>query len=186
MTALAVLAVVVLIVLYAIATYNGLVRGRNLVAEGWSGIDVQLRRRADLVPNLIETVKGYAAHEKGVFDAVAEARARSIAAQGVGQQAAAETGMTAALGRLFAVAEAYPELKADANFRELQTQLAAIEDDIQSARRYYNATARDQNTRVQSFPSNLIANQFGFRPSEFFELDDAAARNVPKVDFDRG
>ncbi|MDQ0467445.1 LemA family protein [Labrys wisconsinensis] len=183
MTSLLILGAIVLIALYAVSIYNSLVRNRNLTAEGWSGIDVQLRRRADLVPNLIETVKGYAAHEKAVFDDVTAARARSIGAQGVGAQAVAETGMQAALGRLFAVAEAYPELKADANFRELQTQLATIEEDVQSARRYYNGAARNFNTLIESFPSNLVARQFGFQPVEFFAIGDEAARAVPKVDF---
>lgn len=184
MTALyIVLAVLVALGLYVIAAYNGLVRTRNLAQEGWSGIDVQLRRRADLVPGLVETVKGYAVHESAVFQSVTEARARSLGAQGVGPQAEAERGMDAALGRLFAVAEAYPTLKADANFRELQGQLATIETDLQSARRYYNGAARTYNTAVQSFPSNLLAGPFGFAPSEYFTLDDAAARTAPTVSF---
>lgn len=177
------LGVIVLVAIYAISIYNRLVRDRNLVKEGWSGIDVQLRRRADLIPNLIETVKGYASHEKGVLEEITAARARSIGAQGVGAQAQAETGLQAALGRLFAIAEAYPDLKADANFRELQTQLATIEEDVQSARRYYNAAARNLNTLIESFPSNLVANHFRFEKADFFELGDEAARSVPKVDF---
>ena len=183
MTTMIILVVAALLVLYAISIYNRLVSNRNLVKEGWSGIDVQLRRRADLIPNLIETVKGYAAHEKGVLEEISEARARSLGAQGVGDQAAAEKGLSAALGRLFAVAEAYPELKADANFRDLQAQLATIEEDVQSARRYYNGAARNQNILIESFPSNLVANYFRFEPAAFFEIGDEAARNVPKVDF---
>jgi LemA protein len=183
MTLAIVAAVLIVVGLYAISIYNRLVANRNLVKEGWSGIDVQLRRRADLVPNLIETVKGYAAHEKGIFEEVTAARARSLSAQGVGAQAAAESGMQAALGRLFAVAEAYPDLKADANFRELQTQLATVEEDIQSSRRYYNGAARNLNTLIESFPSNLVANQFRFTPVDYFEIGDEAARAVPKVDF---
>jgi LemA protein len=178
-----VLGLIAAIALYAITLYNGLVKNKNLVEEGWSGIDVQLKRRADLIPNLIETVKGYAAHEKGVFEGVSEARARSIAAGNVADQAAAEKGLTAALGKLFAIAEAYPELKADENFRDLQKQLGSIEEEVQGARRYYNAATRNLNTMVESFPSNLIANQFRFSKAEFFELDDEAARQVPKVSF---
>ena len=128
-------------------------------------------------------MKGYAAHEKSVFEEVTEARAKSLGAQGVGAQAVAETGMQAALGRLFAVAEAYPELKADANFRDLQTQLSTIEEDVQSARRYYNGAARNQNTLIESFPSNLVANHFRFEQVAYFEIGDEAARAVPKVDF---
>jgi LemA protein len=178
---LAILAAIALWVVYA---YNRLVRLRNLVEEAWSGIDVQLRRRADLIPNLVETVKGYAAHERGLFEEIAEMRARSMGAHGVAEQAEAERGLAAALGRLFAIAEAYPELKADANFRHLQEQLAGIEDEIQKARRYYNGTVRDYNTRIQSFPDNLIAGRFGFVVAEFFELDDEAARSVPKISFE--
>ena len=154
-----VLAAVVLIPLYVIYLYNRLVRSRNMVEEGWSGIDVQLKRRADLIPNLVETVKGYASHEKSVLDEVTEARAATSQARSVeGTQQAADM-MTAALGRLFAVAEAYPDLKADGNFRQLQSQLAETEDMIQKARRYYNGAVRTLNTLVEQFPSNLVANQ---------------------------
>jgi LemA protein len=183
MTSYIVLAIVAVIALYAITAYNGLIRNKNLTAEGWSGIDVQLRRRADLIPNLIETVKGYAAHEKGVFEAVTQARATSLGAKGVGAQAAAEGGLQAALANLLAVAEAYPNLKADARFRDLQNQLAAVEDDIQASRRYYNGAARNFNTQIESFPSNLIANSFHFRKAEYFDIGDEAARSVPKVSF---
>jgi LemA protein len=169
--------------LYVIIVYNRLVRQRNLVREGWSGIDVQLRRRADLVPNLVETVKGYAGHERELLEEIAQARSRSIAASGVGDQAQAERRLEGALGRLFAVAEAYPELKADANFRDLQQQLADVEDQLQMARRYYNGTARDLNTSVQSFPNNLVAGPLGFKEEPFFELGDEAARAAPQVRF---
>lgn len=181
----AALAVVVLAALYVGLTYNRLVANRNLVAEAWSGIDVQLKRRADLVPNLVETVKGYAAHEDGLLQDLAEWRARTFGQAGPGSQAAVERGLSAALVRLLAVAEAYPELKADANFRELQDQLARIEDELQMARRYYNGAVRRLNTQVQSFPSNLVAGRFGFAPAEFFELDDATSREAPKVGFGR-
>jgi LemA protein len=169
--------------LYVMLAYNRLVRNQNLVAEGWSGIDVQLRRRADLVPNLVETVKGYATHEKGLFEQLADWRSRSLGASGVGAQAIAEQGLSAALGRLFAVAEAYPELKADANFRQLQEQLAALEDELQMARRYYNGTVRNLNTLVQSVPSNLVAGRFGFKTAEFFELEPGTPRTAPAVSF---
>ena len=168
---------------YLIYAYNALVKNKNLVGEGWSGIDVQLRRRADLIPNLIETVKGYAAHEDKLFRDVAELRAKSIAGGTVGEQSAVGQAMSAALGRLFAIAEAYPELKADANFRDLQDKLSGIEDEIQMSRRYYNGAVRNLNTMIESFPTNLIANQFKFEKAEFFEIGDAAAREVPKVDF---
>jgi LemA protein len=154
-----------------------------MLREGWSGIDVQLRRRADLVPNLIETVKGYAAHEHALFEDLAAKRAGSIAADNLVSQAAAEQAMQGALGRLFAVAESYPELKADANFRQLQSELSEIEDQLQLARRYYNGMAREMNTRVRSFPGNLVAAQFGFTDVSYFELGDETARAIPKVAF---
>ena len=177
------LGLIVLIGLYLVWAYNGLVRNRNLVAEGWSGIDVQLRRRADLIPNLIETVKGYAAHEDKLFRDIAELRAKSISGGTVAEQSAVGQAMTAALGRIFAIAEAYPELKADANFRDLQDKLSQIEDEIQMSRRYYNGAVRNLNTMIESFPSNMVAKQFSFQKAEFFEIGDAAAREVPKVDF---
>ena len=176
-------AVMVLILLYAVFVFNRLVRQRNSVREGWSGIDVQLRRRTDLIPNLVETVKAYAAHERGVFEEVTQKRASSIAASSVDGQATAERALSGSLGRLMAVAEAYPELKADANFRDLQDKLSGIEDEIQLSRRYYNGAVRNLNTMIQSFPSNFVANFFKFTLAEFFEIGDAAAREVPKVDF---
>ena len=177
------LGIVVLAAVWLMTAYNGLVKNKNLVEEGWSGIDVQLRRRADLIPNLIETVKGYAAHEDKLFRDIAELRAKSISGGTVGEQSAVGQAMSQALGRLFAIAEAYPELKADANFRDLQDKLSGIEDEIQLSRRYYNGAVRNLNTMIESFPSNLIANNFGFTKAEFFEIGDAADRQVPKVDF---
>ena len=172
-----VLAVVVALAVYAIVIYNRLVRLRNMVREGFSGVDVQLRRRTDLVPNLVETVKAYAAHERGVLEEVTATRASSIAATDVHGQAAAARALQAALGRLFALAEAYPQLKADRNFLELQTQLAEIEDQLQMARRYYNGTVRDLNITIQSFPDNRSLPACShFSPEPFFELDDPAAR----------
>jgi LemA protein len=178
-------ALVVLVVGYVIVTYNGLVRLRQMVQEAWSGIDVQLKRRADLIPNLIETVKGYAAHEKDTLREVTEmrTRAQAIPSDNIAGRAAAEGMLGQALGRLMAVAEAYPDLKANENFRDLQTQLSAIEGEIQMARRYYNGSTRDLNVKVESFPSNLIANQFGFSKAEYFELEDPADRALPKVSF---
>ena len=177
------LGILVLFGIWLMTAYNGLVKNKNLVAEGWSGIDVQLKRRADLIPNLIETVKGYAAHEDKLFRDIAELRAKSISGGSVAEQSAVGQAMSQALGRLFAIAEAYPELKADANFRDLQDKLSGIEDEIQMSRRYYNGAVRSLNTMIESFPSNLIATQFKFDKAEFFEIGDAAAREVPKVDF---
>ena len=177
-------AIVIGCALYAVYVYNRLVRHRNLVGEGWSGIDVQLRRRADLVPNLVETVKAYARHESGVLQDVVTARTAGASASSVSGQAVAAQALQAALGRLFVLAEAYPDLKADKNFLTLQGQLAEIEDQLQMARRYYNGTARDFNTLLQSFPDVIFANLFGFRPVQFFEIEDAAGRAVPQVTFE--
>ncbi len=177
------LGLIAAVVLYFIYVYNSLVSNKNMVAEGWSGIDVQLRRRADLIPNLIETVKGYATHEDKLFRDIAELRAKSLAGGSVGEQSAVGQAMSAALGRIFAIAEAYPELKADANFRDLQDKLSGIEDEIQMSRRYYNGTVRTFNTLIEAFPSNVVANFFKFVKSEFFDIGDVAAREVPKVDF---
>jgi LemA protein len=178
-----ILALIGAVVAYLVYAYNALVSQKNLVAEGWSGIDVQLRRRADLIPNLVETVKGYASHEDKLFRDIAELRAKSIAGGSVGEQSAVGQAMSAALGRLFAIAEAYPELKADANFRDLQDKISGTEDEIQMSRRYYNGAVRNYNTTIESFPSNFVANFFRFVKSEFFEIGDAAARETPKVDF---
>ena len=178
-----VIAVVAVIVVAAIVIFNRLVRLRNLVREGWSGIDVQLRRRTDLVPNLVEAVKGYAAHEHTVFEDIAAKRAGSIAADNVHGQAAAEQALQGSLRQLFAVAEAYPELKADRNFLDLQHQLAEVEDQLQMARRYYNGTVRNLNISIQSFPNNVLAGALGFKPEPFFELDDRAAAAAPTIAF---
>jgi len=176
-----IIGVAIAIVAIAIVIFNSLVRMRNIVREGWSGIDVQLRRRTDLVPNLVETVKGYAVHERGLFEDVAKNRAQSIAADNVGGQAAAEKALQGSLGRLLAVAEGYPELKANKNFLELQQQLAEIEDQLQMARRYYNGAVRNLNIGIQSFPGVLLARPFGFREEPFFELDDRAQAAAPQV-----
>ena len=179
------LGLVAALAVYFIYAYNALIKKRNFVAEGWSGIDVQLRRRADLVPNLVETVKGYAAHEDRLFRDLSELRARSISGGSVNEQSSVGQAMSAALGRLLAIAEAYPELKADANFRDLQDKLAGIEDEIQLSRRYYNGAVRNLNTMIESFPSNLVANAFRFTKAEFFEIGDEAARQVPRVEVSR-
>jgi LemA protein len=186
LTSLAVLAaIVVAVVLFIILTYNALVRLRQMVQEAWSGIDVQLKRRADLIPNLIETVKGYAGHEKDTLSQVTEmrTRAQNVAPGDVAGRAQAEGALSQALGRLFAVAEAYPNLKANENFLNLQNSLQTIEGEIQMARRYYNGSARELNVKVQSFPSNLIAGQFGFKTADYFELENPADRDLPKVSF---
>ena len=173
----------VLVLLYFVATYNRLVRLRALVKEGFSGITVQLRRRADLIPNLVETVQGYASHEREVFEEVSKARAASVNAGSVAATAQADAQMTGMLGRLFAVAEAYPELKANTNFLQLQDQLSGIEGELQSARRYYNATVRDLNSSIQSFPPVLIARPMGFTEEPFYQDEDPAIQSAPKIAF---
>jgi LemA protein len=175
---------VVLLVL-AISIYNRLVRLRALVKEGFSGITVQLRRRADLIPNLVESVQGYATHERTVFDEVTAHRSDVLKAGSVEATAQADATMTGLLGRLFAVAEAYPELKANTNFLQLQDQLANIESELQSARRYYNATVRDLNSTVQSFPPVLIARPLGFTEEPFYQDEDPSIQSAPKVSFAR-
>ena len=177
------LAVIVVIALWGVAIYNRLVRLRQLVSEGFSGITVQLRRRADLIPNLVSTVEGYATHERGTLNEVIAHRTDPTAAKGVAATAAADNAFSAMLGRLLAVAEAYPDLKADANFRQLQDELSEIEEELQGARRYYNATARDLNTRIQSFPDVLFARPLGFSEAEFYQDDDASIQHAPKVEF---
>ena len=183
MLTLIIIGVVVLALLYGVAVYNRLVRLRALVREAFSGITVQLRRRADLVPNLVNTVQGYASHERETLDAVTAQRTAANNAGTVAATAQADAAMTAMLGRLFAVAEAYPDLKADANFRELQTELSGLETELQSARRYYNATARDLNTRVVSFPDMFFAGPMGFKEEPYYEDADPAIQSAPKVDF---
>ncbi|MBU0595584.1 LemA family protein [Candidatus Bipolaricaulota bacterium] len=179
-----VLGVLALVVLYVMGTYNGLVRLRQHVRESWSGIDTELKRRYNLIPNLVETVKGYASHEKETLDRVISARAKAVSSTGSPEsQARDENMLVGALRQLFAVVENYPNLKANENFIKLQGELTATEDRIQAARRFYNANVRDLNTRIEVFPSNVIANLFSFQKEEFFELEDAAQREVPKVDF---
>ncbi|MGE3989857.1 LemA family protein [Pseudorhodoplanes sp.] len=176
--------VIVTLLIYAVWIFNRLVRERNLVREGWSGIDVQLRRRTDLVPALVETVKGYAAHERTLFEDVAAIRAASIAASSVRTQENAERRLEGALSKLIALQEAYPNLKADQNFLKLQEQLAEIEDQLQMARRYYNGSVRNLNIAIQSFPNLLIARPLGFAEADFFEADDADGA-TPRVTFER-
>ena len=176
--------VLVVAVLFVIGMYNGLVGLRVRADNAWSDIDVQLKRRHELIPNLVETVKGYAGHERQTLEAVIEARNRAATAQGPEARAVAENQLTGALRQLFALAEAYPQLRAVESFTALQASLGQIEDAIQNARRYYNAVVRDLNTKVVQFPSNLIAGMFGITERQFFQLDDAAERSVPKVSFD--
>lgn len=180
-----VLGVVALLVLYVIVAYNGFVAKVNRAKEAWSDIDVQLKRRYDLIPNLIETVKGYAAHEQTAFDNVSKARAAAIGASTVGEHAQAENMLTGALKSVFAVAEAYPDLKANENFMQLQRELADTEDKIQASRRFYNQNVMALNTDIEQFPSNLVASSFNFTKMELFELSetDAAAREPVKVSF---
>jgi LemA protein len=182
MTFYIVVLVVALVVLWAITVYNGLVRRKNVVKEAWSGIDVQLKRRADLIPNLVETVKGYATHERGTFDELARLRAQT-GTQDIAERAQTEAAITAAIGKVMAVAEAYPDLKASANFQQLQGDLSNIEDQLQLARRYYNGTVRDYNVTIEQFPSSLIASSGGFTAQPFFQIDNATDRDVPKVSF---
>lgn len=185
MTLWIIVAAVAAIALYAIYIYNKLVSTRQMTGEAWSGIDVQLKRRSDLVPNLVETVKGYASHEREVFEEVTKLRnqARAVPSDDVEGRAKAEAALSFGIGRLLAVAEAYPDLKASANFQQLQQELSSLENDIQMARRYYNGAVRNLNTLVESFPSNLIAGQFGFEKRQYFEIENAADRAVPKVSF---
>jgi LemA protein len=179
--------ILLLIVLAAVVViglmYNGLVQLRVRAESAWSDIDVQLKRRHDLIPNLVETVKGYAAHEKGVFENVTKARSMAMSATSPEQRGQAEGMLTQALRGLFAVAENYPQLQASQEFTQLQGSLNAMEDSIQNARRYYNAVVRDLNTRIQSFPTNLMANMFGFQQKQFFQVDAAADREVVGVKF---
>lgn len=177
------LAVVVGLILWAVGLYNGLVRRKTVVGEAWSGIDAQLKRRADLIPNLVETVKGYATHERETFDELTRLRAAGQADGNVEKRAQTEQAIAAAIGKVMAVAENYPALRASENFQTLQADLADIEDQIQLARRYYNGAVRDYNVMVQQFPSNLVARQTGFSTATFFEIEDARDRAVPKVSF---
>jgi LemA protein len=177
------LAAAVIIVLWVIITYNLFIRWRNLMREAWSGVDVQLKRRYDLIPNLVETVKGYSRHEKELFEKITQLRNEGMNAENVKQRGQIENALTQGIRSLFAVAEAYPDLKANQNFLDLQKNLVLIEDEIQLARRYYNGTVRNNNILVESFPSLLVANLGGFKKADYFELENVAEREAPKTDF---
>ncbi len=184
MTFLVILGILVVVVALLVGLYNNLVRSRNEVKNAWSQIDVQLKRRHDLIPNLVETVKGYAAHERGTLDAVVKARQQAMAAGGNVEEAAkAENALTQTLRSLFALAEAYPDLKANQNFLALQEELSSTENKIGFARQYYNDTAMRYKNRTEVFPSNIFANMFGFAPEPFFQVDTEAERQVPQVKF---
>jgi len=176
--------ILAIVVIYAIAAYNSLVTLRIRSEEAWSDIDVQLKRRYDLIPNLVKTVQGYAKHEKGVFEKVTEARAQALSAKGIKAQQGAENMLTDALKSVFAVAEAYPDLKASANFVELQKELSDTENKIEAARRFYNANVRDLNTKIDSFPSNMVARAFSFAKKELFEIAEVTQRETPDVSFE--
>lgn len=178
-----VIAVVALVLLYGVSVYNKLVRFRTLVEEAWSGISVQLKKRHDLIPNLVETVKGYATHERETFESVTQARTTAMQAHDVKAQEAAENQLSGALMRLMAVAESYPELKANENFMQLQGRLSSIEGDIEKSRRYYNGSVRQKNILIDTFPSNIIAGMFNFTKSTFFELENEAEKAVPQIKF---
>jgi LemA protein len=184
----AILIVAAAILLSAVIVFNRLVRTRQMANEAWSGIDVQLKRRSDLVPNLVEAVKGYAAHERSVLDEVTRLRAaaRALPADDIASRAQAEGALSLALGKLVALAENYPDLKASANFLDLQQQLSQLETELQMARRYYNGAVRNQNVLVQSFPGNLVAGLFGFTQRDYFELSSEGERAVPQVGFASG
>jgi len=183
MIALIIGGVLAIVLLYGVSIYNRLVRLRNLVQEAWSSIDVMLKKRHDLIPNLVETVKGYATHERETLENVTRARNLAVGADSVEAKEAAEKNLNQAMINLFAVAEQYPDLKANSNFQQLQAELSSIENDIEKSRRYYNGTVRENNTLVESFPSNIIANMYKFEKSKFFELDNIAEREVPNVKF---
>ena len=178
-----ILAAIVLLVVIVIGMYNKLVSLRNRAENAWAQVDVQLRKRYDLIPNLVEAVKGYAAHERAVFDEVTQARTAAQQAQGVREQAQAENTLTAAIGRLFAVAEAYPELRATENFQQLQAQLTEVEGDIAVSRQVYNDTVLTYDTALETVPTNVIGGMFNFRPREYFEVEEVAIREAPQVSF---
>ncbi|HEY5053633.1 MAG TPA: LemA family protein [Solirubrobacterales bacterium] len=180
---IAIVAIIVISVLYYIGKRNGIIASRNRVDESWSGIDVQLKRRHDLVPNLVETVKGYAEHESQVFEKTSKARAEAMSAQGVGDTAKAEEKLSGALTDLRAVAENYPTLRATENFQQLTRNLAELEDEIQASRRIYNSNVQSYNTDIQQFPGSIIANQGGFTPREYFEIENAGDREPVAVSF---
>lgn len=182
-TILIILAVIVIFFFYGISIYNRLVKLRTMVQEAWSSIDVMLKKRHDLIPNLIETVKGYATHERETFDSVTRARAAAMSANTIEEKQAAEKNLSQAMMNLNAVAEQYPDLKANTNFLQLQGELSALEGDIEKSRRYYNGTVRENNILVETFPSNIIAGMFKFEKATFFELENVAERAVPQVKF---
>jgi LemA protein len=183
MIGIIILGLLVLLVVFGIGMYNSLVRLKVQTDNAWADIDVQLKRRYDLIPNLVETVKGYAGHEKGTLEAVINARNRAMTATSPGDKAQAENMLSGALKSLFALSEAYPQLRAIESFTSLQNSLSQIEDTVQNARRYYNAVVRDLNTKIQQFPTNIFANMLGFKPREFFEVTATAEREAPKVSF---
>jgi LemA protein len=184
MTLLVLLAVVIVLAVYIIALYNGLVRARNAVKNAWSQIDVQLKRRHDLIPNLVETVKGYVTHERGTLEAVIKARQQAVSATGgVEERAKAENSLTQSLRSLLAVAEAYPDLKANQNFLTLQEELASTENKIGFSRQFYNDSAMQYKNRIEVFPSNIFANMFGFKPEPFFQVEAPAEREAVQVKF---
>lgn len=179
------LVILLLILFYIIYIYNRLIRLQNLVKEGWSGIDVQLKQRTNLIPSLVETVKGYMGHERTVLERVTTLRQQAVssASDNISERAKNENMLTGALRQLFALSENYPDLKASQNFIELQNALSSVENQIQLARRYYNGTVRDFNITIESFPSNIIANRFQFKTATFFEIEDANEREMPSVKF---
>lgn len=183
MIALIILGVLALLLFYAVSIYNRLVKLRTMVQEAWSSIDVMLKKRHDLIPNLVETVKGYATHESSTFESVTRARTAAMSANSVQEKEFAEKNLNQAMMNLNAVAEQYPDLKANTNFMQLQSELSALEGDIEKSRRYYNGTVRENNVLVETFPSNIIANMYKFTKSTFFELDNIAERAVPSVKF---
>ncbi len=183
MTLYIVLFVILVFVLWFAGTFNSLVKKKNRGKEAWADIDVQLKRRYNLIPNLVQTVKGYATHERELFQKVTEARAKAMGAQEMKEKAQAENMLTNTLKSLFAVAENYPDLKASQNFLELQKELRDTEDKIQAARRFYNSNVRDLNIKIESVPSNVVAKIFNFKKMELFEIEEAAARETPKVKF---
>ena len=178
-----ILAVIIVFALWLALAYNGLVRKRNRAKEAWADIDVQLKRRYNLIPNLVRTVQGYAQYEKELFEKVTQARTQAMGAQSPGDKARAENMLGQTLKSLFAVAENYPNLKASQNFLELQKELRDTEDKVQAARRFYNGNVRDLNTKIESVPTNMVAGMFGFKKMELFEIEEEAVRSVPKVEF---
>jgi len=175
--------IIVGMLIWMIGIYNRLVRNKAMVEEGWSGIDVQLKRRSNLIPNLIKAVKGYMGHEEKLLSEITQLRSQSKNTQAVAEKSKVETALTRSLGNLIAVAESYPDLKANQNFLDLQNELSQIENDIQMARRYFNGTVRNLNIMIEAFPSNLIAGQFGFVKADFFEIEEPGDRKVPDVKF---